>query len=106
MEQRVVVSNYIVDIHFLTNNQTIAEIMSRVTTPAADACVMQHPEKFPAVSRRLNANNNAFREASQKNQENQWTGFLLPLPGAIKKAYTPFFSEQLFSVHWPLGTAL
>lgn len=75
--------------------------MSRVTIPAADACVMQHPDKSPAVSRRLNADNNAFREASQKDQENQWTGFLLPLPGAIQKAYTPFFSEQLLPVHWP-----
>lgn len=102
VEQHVVVSNYTVDICFLTNNQTIAEIISRVTTPAADACVMQHPDKSPAVSRRVNANNNAFREVSQKDQENQWTGFLLPPPGAIQKVYTPFFLNNCSQStgHW------
>lgn len=111
MQQRVTVSNYTIDIHFLTNNQTTAEIMPRVTVPAADpVCVMQCPDKAHAVSRRMNDNNNAFRKVSQKDQGNQWPGFLLPFSGAIQKAYTSFFLNNWSQStgHWAQhsGTAL
>lgn len=73
-------SNYAVDIHFLTNDQTMAEIMPRITRPGADPpCVMCCPDQSHAVSERMKHSNSAFRTASQKDQENQWSGFLLPL---------------------------
>lgn len=73
-------SNYAIDIHFLTNDQTMAEIMPRITRPGADPpCVMCCPDQSHAVSERMKHNNSAFRTASQKDQENQWSGFLLPL---------------------------
>lgn len=85
--------------------------MPRVTIPAADpVCVMQCPDKSRAVSRRMNDNNNAFRKVSQKDQGNQWPGFLLPFSGAIQKAYTSFFLNNWSQStgHWAQhsGTAL
>lgn len=43
------VSNSTIDIHFLTHNQTIAEIMPRATIPGADpVCAMWCPDKSHA----------------------------------------------------------
>lgn len=95
-QQHVMNSNYTIDIHFLTSNQTIAEIMPRLSTLAADpVCAMWCPDSSHTVSRRMNYNSNAFRKVLQKDQENQWPGFLSPLSGAIQKAYTPFFLNYL-----------
>lgn len=78
--QQVLLSSYARDIHFLTNNQTIAEIIPRVTRPGSNPqCVMWCPYKSHTVSKRTNHSNSAFRTVSQKDQENQWSGFLLPL---------------------------
>lgn len=79
-QQQVLLSSYATDLHFLANNQTIAEIMLKVTRPGSNPqCVMWCPDKSHIVRKRMNHSNSAFRTVSRKDQENQWSGFLLPL---------------------------
>lgn len=57
----------------------MAEIMPRITRPGSDPqCVMWCSDKSHTVSERMNHSNSAFRTVSLKDQENQWSGFLLP----------------------------